>query len=131
MTSLHRHARFDLFVTALTAIAVAALYLWSGNPSASMAGFALLALSGVRAALRRGATPVQDERDEAILQRANVTGYSALWLGLVAWGVVAPLRFAEAGSVPLAWVAPVVWVAWWLVTLVRSITILALDRPVA
>ena len=126
MTALHRQARFELLVAAATAVAVVALLAWSRDLMPSVAGFALLALPAVRHALRGGADPM-DERDRAIQQRANVAGYTALWLLLVAWGVGVPLRFADQGSVPLAWVAPVVWIAWWLVIVVRAATTLALD----
>ena len=129
MTEFRKFALFQLAVAGLAAAAVIALYAWSGNVTASLAGFALLALMGLRAAFRRGdgTRPVQDERDDAIRHRATVAGYVALWLALVIWGTAMPLIFGDRGTVPLVWVAPVVWVAWWLVTCVQSITILVLD----
>lgn len=130
MTEFRKNALFQLVVAGLAALAVVVLYVWSRNVMASMAGFALLALLESRAMFRRGkgAHPVQDERDEAMQRQAALVGYVALWLALVAWGVAVPLIFGERGTVPLVWVAPVVWVAWWLVTSVRSVTILVLDR---
>lgn len=130
MTSLHKHARFELLVAALVVMAVAILYAWSGKAMVSLAGFSMLALSGVRMAVEaaRGDAEKGDERDAIITERASVAGYTALWLALVAWGVAVPLRFGADGMVPLVWVAPVIWVAWWLVTVVRSVTILILDR---
>jgi cytochrome b561 len=129
MTKFRKFALFQLAVAGLAAVAVISLFAWSGNVLASMAGFATLALLGLRAALLQGSgtRPVQDERDEAIQHRATVAGYVALWLALVIWGTAMPLVFGDRGTVPLVWVAPVVWVAWWLVTCVQSITILILD----
>ena len=129
MTEFRKLALFQLAVAGLAAVAVISLFAWSGNVLASMAGFAMLALLGLRAALLQGSgtRPVQDERDEAIQHRATVAGYVALWLALVIWGTAMPLVFGDRGTVPLVWVAPVVWVAWWLVTCVQSITILILD----
>jgi hypothetical protein len=72
-------------------------------------------------------SPIQDERDEAILRKAVAMGYTVLWLFLVAWGVFIPLAFADDGQIPMVYVAPVVIVAWWLVVIVRSITVLVLD----
>lgn len=128
MTSFRKYAFFQLVVAGLAAVAVAALYVLTGKVLASLAGFAFLGLSGLRPViLSDGESPVQDERDEAIQRRATVAGYTALWLALVAWGVAVPLSFGDSGTVPLSWVAPVVWVAWWLVACVRSVTILVLD----
>ena len=129
MTELHRHARRQLLAVILAAISVTALYLWSSNFMASSAGFAWLALPAIVEAFRGGRTrrPVQDERDEMIAQRATTIGYSALWVGLVVWGVSVPLVFGDEGVVPLVWVAPVLWVAWWTVAGVRAIAILVLD----
>ena len=130
MTAFRRYALFQLAVLALSALAVLVLFLVFGDPLVALAGFSVLALLGLRPLLlgRDAARPVQDERDEAIRQRATAAGHVALWLALVAWGVTVPLRFGETGMVPLVWVAPVVWVAWWLVTCVQSLTILVLDR---
>jgi len=129
MTELRKYARFQLMVVGLTALAVTAVFLATGNAMASLSGFAVMALLGVRAMTFRGRRqgPVQDERDEAILRRAYAVGYTALWLFLVAWGVVVSLAFSDEGGVPLVYVAPVVMLGWWLMTLVRSITILMLD----
>lgn len=129
MTRSLKYARYQLAVAALTAVTVVVVYLFSHNVLASLAGFALLALGGLRSAFAR--QPVEDERDQAIHQRATLAGYTALWLALVVWGVSVTLAFGDRGSVPLVWVAPVVWTAWWLVTAVRSVTILLLDRPEA
>lgn len=130
MTELRRHALYELRVTVLTAVTVAVIYLFTRQVMPSMAGFALLALLGVKALPRRGRSPgpVLDERDEAIHRQAAITAYTLLWLALVLWGVVVPLRFGEAGSVPIAWVAPVVWVSWWWVTGVRAVATLVLDQ---
>ena len=128
MNEFRRLALFELLVVGLTAIAVVVLFVVTHNVLASQAGFALLALLGFRALFRRGRSSVEDERDAEIQRRAALIAFVALWIGLVAWGVFVPLRYGDAGVVPLAWVAPVVWVAAWLVTGVRSVTILVLDR---
>ena len=129
MTEFRRYARFQLIVTSLTAVAVVALLVITGNAMASLAGFSVMALTGFQVlAFSRGRRkPIQDERDEAIQRRAYAAGYTALWLFLVAWGVSVPLMFASAGSVPLVYVAPVVWVGWWLLASVRAVAILVLD----
>lgn len=126
MTNSRKYALFHLAVAAAAAVAVVIVYLLSRNVLAAISGFAVLALLGLRVAFLR--RPVEDERDEAIHRRAAMAAHVALWLALVAWGVSVTVAFGERGSVPLAWVAPVVWVAWWLVTTVRSLTILVLDR---
>lgn len=133
MTEFRQHARFQLLVAVMAALAVIAIYLGTHKLMASLAGFALLALLDTRALLRRrrGVQPVQDERDEAILHRSTVIGYTVVWLAMVAWGVFVPLRYGESGSVPLEWVAPVVWAAWWLVAVTRSMSVLILDRQEA
>ena len=76
MTEFRKFALFQLAVAGLAAVAVISLFAWSGNVLASMAGFAMLALLGLRAALLQGSgtRPVQDERDEAIQHRATVAG---------------------------------------------------------
>jgi uncharacterized membrane protein len=126
MTHSQKYARFQLAVAALAGAAVLVVYLLSHNLLGSMAGFAFLALLGLRPSFMR--RPVEDERDEAIHRRAATAAHTVLWLALVVWGVSVTLAYDDRGSVPLPWVAPVVWVAWWLVTAVRSITILVLDR---
>ena len=126
MTEFRRYALFQLAVTGLAAVAVAAVYSLFHSLLASLAGFALLGLLGLWPIVRR--QTVADERDEAIQRQAALTGYVVLWLALVAWSVSMTLAFGERGSVPMVWVAPLVWVAWWLVTVVRSVTILILDQ---
>jgi len=129
MTEFRKYARFHLVVTTLAVVAVLVILVITGNMMASLSGFSVLALLGFRGLIpslsRR--LPIQDERDEAIQRRAVTAGYTALWLFLVAWGVAVPLAFANEGGVPLVYVAPVVWVGWWLVATVRPITILVLD----
>ena len=129
MTEFRKYARFQLAVTTLAAVAVLVMLVITGNMMASLSGFSVLALLGFRGLIssRSRRLPIQDERDESIQRRAVTAGYTALWLFLVAWGVGVPLAFANEGGVPLVYVAPVVWVGWWLVTTVRSITILVLD----
>jgi hypothetical protein len=129
MTEFRKYALFQLVVVGVAAVAVVVILVATRNVMASLAGFAVLGLLGLRTMVLRGAgsSPVQDERDAAIQRRATVAGYTALWIGLVAWGVAVPLTFGDQGSVPLAWVVPVVWVGWWLVLCVRSIAILVLD----
>lgn len=132
MTALRRKAVYQLVVVGLTAVAVPVMYASTGNVMASLAGFAVLGLLRVRPVMtRRGERrPVYDERDVAILHRATRVGHTALWSAMVIWGVGVTLSFGwlgDSGHVPLVWVAPVVWVAWWLVTGVRSLAILVLD----
>ena len=126
MTEFRKFARFQLAVAGLAAVAVVSLYAWSGNVIASLAGFALLALMGLRAVFLQGsgARPVQDERDDAIQQRATVAGYVALWLALVIWGTAMPLVFGDRGTVPLVWVVPL---ALFLMTFILVFT----NRPIA
>jgi cytochrome b561 len=130
MTELRKYARFQLAVTTLTAVAVLVILAITGNVMVSLSGFSVLALLGFRVLIspRGRRSPVHDERDEAIQRRAVTAGYTALWLFLVVWGVAMPWAFADGGSVPLVYVAPVIWVGWWLMASVRSITILVLDR---
>lgn len=131
MTEFRRHARFQLAVVGLTALAVAGIYVVTGDVLVSLAGFAVMALLGVRAFVRRSSkgSPVHDERDQTMQRRAFALGYTALWFVLIVWAVGVTLAFADRGSVPLAWVAPVVWVGWWLMIGVRAATVLVLDRP--
>jgi hypothetical protein len=129
VTEFSKYARFRLTVRALAAAAVTVVLAITGNVMASLSGFSVMALLGLRGLnpLRKRRNPVQDERDEAIQRRAFTAGYTALWLFLVVWGVAVVLAFAKEGSVPMVYVAPVIWVGWWLVASVRSITILVLD----
>lgn len=126
MTGSRKYAIYHLAVAGAAAVAVLIVYLLSHSMLAALAGFALLALLGLRPAFAR--RPLEDERDVAIHRQATLAGHVALWLALVAWGVSVTMAFGSRGSVPLVWVAPVVWVAWWLFTAVRSATILFLDR---
>jgi len=130
MTQFRKYARFQLTVAVVAAVAVLTILAFTQNVMASLAGFAVLALLGVQGMRhsRDRPSPVEDERDEAILNRANSTGYAALWILLVAWGVAIPLMFMDGGLVPVAFVAPVVWVGWWLMVTVRSVAVLVLDR---
>lgn len=129
MTELRKYARFELVVATLAALAVLMILAITGNVMASLSGFSVLALLGFRALIssRSRRLPIQDERDETIQRRAMATGYTALWLFLVAWGVGVSLAFPVEDGVPMVYVAPVVLVGWWLMTSVRSITILVLD----
>jgi FtsH-binding integral membrane protein len=129
MTDFRKYARFQLVVATLAAVAVLVVLLITGNVMASLSGFSVLALLGFQGLVfyRRRRGPIQDERDEAIQRRAVAAGYTAFWLFLVAWGVGVPLVFMNEGRVPLVYVAPVVWVGWWLMVSVRSITVLVLD----
>ena len=113
----------------LAAAAVLVILVITGSVMASLSGFSVFALLGVQGLVlsRRRWGPIQDERDEAIQRRAVAVGYTAFWLFLVAWGVGVPLAFMNEGRVPMEYVAPVVWVGWWLVVSVRSITVLVLD----
>ncbi len=129
MTEFRKYARFQLIVAALTAVAVLMMLATTRNVMASLAGFSVMALLGVQGLVfsRRKRSPIQDERDQAIQRRAMTIGNAALWLLLVVWGVWVPLTFSNEGGVPLIYVAPVVWVGWWLMVSVRSVTILVLD----
>jgi hypothetical protein len=129
VTEFREHARFQLIVVALAGVAFGTVFVLTGDVLPSIAGFAILGVLGFQPWLRRGnrRSPIQDERDEAIRQKATARGYAALWVLLVAWGVAVPLAFSGAGSVPIEFVAPVVWVAWWVMLLVRSLTIMVLD----
>lgn len=134
MTALHWDALVQLAVDVVVAVVVGGLYVWTGNLMASLAGFALFALTLYRYTLpmlrreRGRASRMRDERDEAIQRRATGAAHTALWLGLVLWAVAVMVRFHARGAVPLVWVAPVVFVALWLVTSVKSITVLVLDH---
>ena len=129
MTEFRKYARFQLIVAALTAVAVLVMLATTRNVMASLAGFSVMALLGVQGMIfsRRRRLPIQDERDEAIQRRAMAAGYTALWLFLIPWGVGVSLAFSYEDGVPLIYVAPVVWVGWWLMISVRSVTILVLD----
>ena len=129
MTEFRKFARFQLGVTVLTAVAVLVLFVITRNAMASLAGFSVMALLGFRAlmASHKRRPTIQDERDAAIQSRAFTAGYTVLWVFLVAWGVGVSLAFGNEGSVPLVFVAPVVWVGWWLMESTRAITILFLD----
>ena len=129
MTDLRKYAWFQLAVAALAAMAVLVMLAITGNVMASLAGFSVMALTGVQGLIlsRRRRSPIQDERDETIQRRAMAAGYTALWLLLIAWGVGVSLAFPVEDGVPLVYVAPVVLVGWWLMTSIRSITILVLD----
>jgi hypothetical protein len=129
MTEFRRFARFQLVVSALTALAVLMILAITGNVMASLAGFSVLALPGFRGLSfsRRQTSPIRDERDQSMERRAVSLGYSALWLFLIVWGVAIPLTFMEESRVPMIYVAPVVWVGWWLMITVRSVAVLVLD----
>ena len=129
MTEFRKFAWFQLGVTGLAGTAVLVLFIFTGNMMASLSGFSVMALLGFRWLIgsRDRPPPIQDERDEAIQRRASTAGYAALWIFLVAWGVCIPLTFADEGTVPLVFVAPMVWVGWWLMASVQSVTILVLD----
>ena len=129
MTEFRKHVRFQLLVSILTAAAVLTILMVTRTVMASLAGFSVLALLGARGLVQaRGmGRPIQDERDEAIHREAVTVGYSALWIFLVIWGVSVPLIFMDRGGVPVEYVAPVVWVGWWLVITVRALVALILD----
>ena len=129
MTEFRKFAWFQLAVTGLAGTAVLVVFAITGNVMASLSGFSVMALLGFRWLImtRNRPPPIQDERDEAIQRRASTAGYAGLWIFLVAWGVCIPLAFADEGSVPLVYVAPMVWVGWWIMATVQSFTILLLD----
>jgi len=129
MTSLQRQAVFHLIVTTACLVAVIALLVITKRPLASLAGFALIALTGFRSFRERGSRrPLYDERDDQINRRAGVISYQVFWVCFVAWGVALTMAFQKRAAVPIEYIAPAVWVAMWLVVTVRAVAILALDR---
>ena len=129
MSNFRKYAWFHLAVCAATVLAVVTLLSVTGNGPAAMAGFATLALLGLgemyfRSGRRR---PCEDERDQENERKAVSMAYLVFWLCFVAWGTVLSMRFSSAGQVPLHFVTPAVFTAWWLVTAVRATTALVLD----
>jgi len=82
MTVFRKHAWFHLIVSGATLLAVGTLLLATSNPTAAMAGFAILAATGFgEMYFRRGKhTPCRDERDEHNDRLAVRIAYSVFWL---------------------------------------------------
>ena len=129
MTRFQHYAVYQLGVVALTAVAVGVILYVTGNILGALAGFGLLGATGIGEMYwRRGQRRLpEDERDEHIARRAGAVAYAVFWICFVLWGTAITLRFAGGGEVPIAFVAPAVCVAWWLVIAVRSAAILALN----
>lgn len=125
MTRLERNAWFELAVVALTIAAYAVLYILFG-PKPAIAAMAVLALTALQPAFDRlgkaGPKPALDERDQAILMKSSLIGYSVFWLAFVACTMGIWAANQDRGVVPVD-VLPLFPVAGYLV--------LALGRSVA
>jgi hypothetical protein len=127
MTRLRRQALSHLLICAVTAVAVAILYLVSRDLRTSLAGFALLGALGLEQWASRRRPAIADERDAATQRSAVLVSYTVFWLCFVAWGVAVSVHFGDRRAVPLEFVEPVVWTGFWLVTGVRAAATLVLD----
>jgi hypothetical protein len=128
MSNFQRYARFHLIVAVTTLIVVLALLIIPATSQGYLAGFSLLSLLGFGEVYfqRPERKPIEDERDEQINRKALIWAYTVFWICFVGWGVMTTLVFSNKGSIPMDFVEPVVWVAWWLVTIVHSTVVLML-----
>ena len=130
MSEFRKYAVFHLAVVGLTVIVFAVLFGVTQNGRISQAAFATLSLLGFGQMYfqRRGRSPIYDERDAEINRRAATIGYAAFWVVFVLWSVFLSLRYGAAGTVPVVFIEPAVWVGVMLVVGVRAGVVLTLSR---
>ncbi len=127
MSTFQKYARFHLIVT-LSAVAVALiLFIIPATSASYLAGFSILSLLGFGEVYfqKPERKPIADERDEQINRKALTLAYAVFWICFVGWSVLVTLVFSNEGSIPMQYVAPVIWIAMSLVTLVHSTSVLA------
>ena len=125
MTRFARFHRFQLAVVGTAGLAVAVLQIAFGEPRASLAGFAVLALLGLGPILFRD-RGIVDERDrhhhEVSLRVAN----AAFWVVFVLVSTGLALRF-DATGVPAHVLLWMVWGGLTLQIVVQGAVALTLD----
>lgn len=121
-----RAHRFHLIVDVTAIVAALALLGITGNPLASTAGFAILALHAI-AVVRYPKEGIQDERDIAHKLAASRAGMIAAWIAFVLVATTLVVTRAEE-SVPTWVLAWMVWGGWAIQSVVTSVVALALDH---
>lgn len=130
MTAIQRHAVFSLIVIGISVV-LFALGLVGGLATKASGMLGLLGFLGFAPLFYRkrpSGAVVVDERDGAIILRANAIAFSVLWLGLVAAGMTTYFVRGDAGTVPVRALPVAIYLAWALYESVRSITVLARTR---
>jgi uncharacterized membrane protein len=123
MTGLQKGFLFRIAVAFLTVGAFLGIYFVAGNPYAANAAWALLALLAFEKRVRGDQTV--DERDEGIIQRATLFGYSVFWVVFVSCSVVAAVVMSP-GSIPAQWLVFIPLAGFWLLEVARASAGLAL-----
>jgi len=132
MTIIEKRAWFVLAVCLMAIVAVISAYGFLGSFGRAMGGMGVLGLTGVTPLIglrrqRRGEIVV-DERDGAILKTAARIAFAVFWLAVVA-AVMGLLAIAgEASTVRVSTIASALVLAWLLISIVHSSSVLWMCR---
>lgn len=124
MTAVQKQAWFNLAVVAVTMIAFLCLLPVLGMKAQGAFGLLGLLAAGVLFFRKRGGQVVTDERDQWIVRRSAIVAYSILWIVFVLACVVVPFFYGYDGAVPVSVIVTACWVAFMLLYLIASISIL-------
>ena len=131
MTDSEKWAIWTLGVVALTAIAYFTFVALHGHGPATLAVFALLALTALPASSRRYFKGRRfDEREREISDKALLAGGRALWVVFI--GLVVTAGFVKGWdttlSLPMWMLGEIIWWAGMLMLAVQCVTTLVLYR---
>lgn len=120
MDEFEKRAWWNLGVAVGAVVAFAALWIVTRDPAASMAAFAILALSA--APFFRLRQPVCDERDREIDRKSMMAAMSLFWILLVigAVGMGFALGWDTLVQVPVRAFSDVIWGGWIVILTAKS-----------
>lgn len=129
MAYLQKNAVFTLLILLAIAGIFGITLQATGDPIKNCAGFALFALVALmsRRLLRRGQDLVMDERDKQILKRSTLLAYTVFLICFCACGAGLPLLAGADALIPTSYLAVVPWLGLWIVSVLRSGSILILN----
>lgn len=134
MTIQEKRAWFTLIVISVVAVVYAILYAITKSPIVSEASFAFIALLAAEGRIgrneQRSGRVVADERDIEINRKATVAAYSVFWVCFVA-AAMAPFFILGPNAsicIKATDITYVIWPAFSIVLLVRSLVMITLYR---
>jgi hypothetical protein len=121
MDDLEKQAWWNLCVAVGAVVGFATLWSVTRNPAASMAAFAILALTA--APFFRLRPPAGDERDREIDRKSMMVAMSLFWVLLVigAVGMGAALGWETSVHLPVWAFSDVIWGGWIVILTVKSV----------
>ena len=132
MTVAEKRAWYVLAVCVLSLIAIAVIYRLTGSGTRASAGFAVMGLTGLMPLIglkrKRAGEVVEDERDNAIRQRAARIAFGVVWLFAFLSFTALLLTRGDHGIVSVSAIGAALWTAFVLVYAVHSIATIVMYR---